>query len=92
MVKVRDCPTLTVWDPSWLEKTGGLFSAMVRKIVVTVAPPFASLVVRLTVKIPGVVYVWVAGLPLSSGEPSPQFQLNVKGPAPPIVVAVKVTD
>jgi len=65
-VKVRDCPTLTFWDPSWLEKTGGLFSATGRRKVVTVAAPFASFVVRLTVKIPSAEYVWVAGLPLSS--------------------------
>src|SRR5207249_9172338 len=70
-VKVRDWPTLTGWNPGWLEMTGGPFSATLTNSVVPVFAPLASLVVRLTIKIPEAPYVCVAGLPLWSGEASP---------------------
>src|SRR5207249_455428 len=88
---VKDWPTLNAWKPIWLEKTGGLFSATLTNRVVTMLAPLASLVVRLTMKTPGAAYVWVARIPLSSGEPSPKFQLQTRLPTPPVDICAKLT-
>ena len=48
-----------------------------------------SVVVRVTVKGPAVVYVWLTGLPVPV-VPSPKFHAKVYGPVPPVAVAVKV--
>lgn len=49
-----------------------------------------SLVVNVTVNVPAFAYTWLGFSPLPLGVPSPQSQLYVYGPAPPLGFAVNV--
>jgi hypothetical protein len=84
-------------EPAWIVRLDGLLE-MVKSFpdptvtvfdVVPVAP-VESLTVRVAVKLPGLEYVWVTGLP-DAVAPSPKVHENVYGEVPPEADPVNVT-